>query len=132
MASSAASLAYPSPSTTTSSWCVRQAVFWLHHVRPIIMPSQIDRCFGFDSAVEEAQRALLAAKVEASSGYKGIGIVKLMGRDSGFIAMQASLASGTLLTLSYIASMGVKFLLLSIAACTCAHALRRGGRVPHP
>ena len=55
---------------------------------------QIDRCFGFDTAVEEAQRALLAAKVEASSAYKGVGLVKLMGRQSGFIAMQASMASG--------------------------------------
>lgn len=54
----------------------------------------VDKCFGFDTAVEEAQRALLAAKVEASSGYKGLGIVKLMGRSSGFIAMQASMASG--------------------------------------
>jgi hypothetical protein len=51
----------------------------------------IDKCFGFDTAVEEAQRALLAAKVEASSGCRGLGIVKLMGRDSGFIAMQARL-----------------------------------------
>ena len=55
---------------------------------------QIDRCFGFESAVEEAQRALLAAKVEASSAFRGIGLVKLMGRSSGFIAMQASMASG--------------------------------------
>jgi 6-phosphofructokinase len=55
---------------------------------------QIDKCFGFDTAVEEAQRALLAAKVEAVSGYKGLGLVKLMGRSSGFIAMQASMASG--------------------------------------
>lgn len=55
---------------------------------------QVDKCFGFDTAVEEAQHALLAAKVEASSGYKGLGIVKLMGRSSGFIAMQASMASG--------------------------------------
>ncbi|KAK9794015.1 hypothetical protein WJX73_001029 [Symbiochloris irregularis] len=54
----------------------------------------IDRCFGFESAVEEAQRALLAAKVEASSAFRGIGLVKLMGRQSGFIAMQASMASG--------------------------------------
>eukprot|EP01026_Neomeris_dumetosa_P049004 TRINITY_DN42536_c1_g2_i1.p1 TRINITY_DN42536_c1_g2~~TRINITY_DN42536_c1_g2_i1.p1 ORF type:complete len:564 (+),score=76.93 TRINITY_DN42536_c1_g2_i1:46-1692(+) len=54
----------------------------------------IDKCFGFDTAVEEAQRALLAAKVEASSALKGIGLVKLMGRQSGFIAMLASLASG--------------------------------------
>eukprot|EP00891_Asterochloris_glomerata_P002507 jgi/Astpho2/2507/e_gw1.00048.51.1_t len=54
----------------------------------------IDKCFGFDTAVEEAQRALLAAKVEASSAYHGIGLVKLMGRQSGFIAMQASMAAG--------------------------------------
>jgi 6-phosphofructokinase len=30
----------------------------------------IDRCFGFETAVDEAQRALLAAKVEARSGYR--------------------------------------------------------------
>lgn len=54
----------------------------------------VDRTFGFDTAVEEAQKALLAAKVEASSAYRGIGVVKLMGRESGFIAVQASLASG--------------------------------------
>ncbi|KAI8464851.1 MAG: phosphofructokinase family protein [Monoraphidium minutum] len=54
----------------------------------------IDKCFGFDTAVEEAQRALLAAHVEASSARSGIGLVKLMGRQSGFIAMQASMASG--------------------------------------
>ncbi|GFH23209.1 PFK domain-containing protein, partial [Haematococcus lacustris] len=53
----------------------------------------IDKCFGFDTAVEEAQRALLAAKVEASSARKGLGLVKLMGRQSGFIALQASMAS---------------------------------------
>ena len=50
----------------------------------------IDRTFGFDTAVEEAQRALYAAKTEAFSAYRGIGIVKLMGRQSGFIAMQVS------------------------------------------
>lgn len=55
---------------------------------------QVDRCFGFDTAVEESQRALQAAKVEASSARNGIGLVKLMGRSSGFIACQASLASG--------------------------------------
>ena len=54
----------------------------------------IDKCFGFDTAVEEAQRAIMAAKVEATSAYKGIGLVKLMGRQSGFITMQASMASG--------------------------------------
>ncbi|XP_059282656.1 ATP-dependent 6-phosphofructokinase 6-like isoform X1 [Lycium ferocissimum] len=53
----------------------------------------IDRSFGFDSAVEEAQRAISAAHVEATSFENGIGLVKLMGRDSGFIAMYATLAS---------------------------------------
>lgn len=48
----------------------------------------MDRCFGFDTAVQEAQRSLMAAKVEASSADNGIGLVKLMGRSSGFIAMQ--------------------------------------------
>ena len=55
---------------------------------------QIDKTFGFDTAVEEAQRALRAASIEAKSAYKGVGVVKLMGRQSGFIAMYASIASG--------------------------------------
>ncbi|KAL4440737.1 hypothetical protein ABPG77_000446 [Micractinium sp. CCAP 211/92] len=54
----------------------------------------IDKTFGFETAVEEAQKAILAAKVEASSAYKGIGMVKLMGRQSGFITVSAALASG--------------------------------------
>ncbi|KAJ1399532.1 Pyrophosphate-dependent phosphofructokinase [Sesbania bispinosa] len=54
----------------------------------------MDKTFGFDTAVEEAQRAINSAYIEAHSAYHGIGIVKLMGRSSGFIAMHASLASG--------------------------------------
>lgn len=53
----------------------------------------IDKSFGFDTAVEEAQRAINAAHVEAESFENGIGVVKLMGRYSGFIAMYATLAS---------------------------------------
>ncbi|CAI8603967.1 unnamed protein product [Vicia faba] len=53
----------------------------------------IDKSFGFDTAVEEAQRAINAAHVEVNSVENGIGIVKLMGRYSGFIAMYATLAS---------------------------------------
>uniref|UniRef100_I1PZN0 ATP-dependent 6-phosphofructokinase n=1 Tax=Oryza glaberrima TaxID=4538 RepID=I1PZN0_ORYGL len=53
----------------------------------------IDRSFGFDTAVEEAQRAINAAHVEAGSAENGIGLVKLMGRHSGFIAHYATLAS---------------------------------------
>ncbi|KAJ4964299.1 hypothetical protein NE237_024238 [Protea cynaroides] len=54
----------------------------------------MDKTFGFDTAVEEAQRAINSAYIEAHSAFRGIGIVKLMGRSSGFIAMHASLASG--------------------------------------
>ncbi|XP_031114940.1 ATP-dependent 6-phosphofructokinase 6-like [Ipomoea triloba] len=53
----------------------------------------IDKSFGFDTAVEEAQRAISAAHVEALSIENGIGLVKLMGHYSGFIAMYATLAS---------------------------------------
>ncbi|KAL6221049.1 hypothetical protein ACLB2K_008801 [Fragaria x ananassa] len=53
----------------------------------------IDKSFGFDSAVEEAQRAINAAHVESESIENGIGVVKVMGRYSGFIAMYATLAS---------------------------------------
>lgn len=45
----------------------------------------IDKSFGFDTAVEEAQRAINAAHVEAESVENGIGVVKLMGRYSGKI-----------------------------------------------
>ncbi|KAI7844542.1 hypothetical protein COHA_001900 [Chlorella ohadii] len=54
----------------------------------------LDKTFGFETAVEEAQKAILAAKCEASSAYRGIGLVKLMGRTAGFIAVKAALASG--------------------------------------
>ncbi|XAR67665.1 6-phosphofructokinase [Bertholletia excelsa] len=53
----------------------------------------IDKSFGFDTAVEEAQRAINAAHVEAESFENGIGVVKLMGRHSGSISLYATLAS---------------------------------------
>jgi 6-phosphofructokinase 1 len=54
--------------------------------------SFIDMSFGFDTAVEAARQATRAAYVEASCYRSGIGLVKLMGRDSGFIASFATLA----------------------------------------
>ncbi|GLJ34707.1 hypothetical protein SUGI_0698490 [Cryptomeria japonica] len=53
----------------------------------------IDRSFGFDTAVEEAQHAINVAHVEAESFENGIGLVKLMGHYSGYISMYATLAS---------------------------------------
>eukprot|EP00188_Purpureofilum_apyrenoidigerum_P000661 Plantae.Rhodophyta-Purpureofilum_apyrenoidigerum.ctg13044.p1 GENE.Plantae.Rhodophyta-Purpureofilum_apyrenoidigerum.ctg13044~~Plantae.Rhodophyta-Purpureofilum_apyrenoidigerum.ctg13044.p1 ORF type:complete len:410 (-),score=57.84 Plantae.Rhodophyta-Purpureofilum_apyrenoidigerum.ctg13044:313-1542(-) len=53
----------------------------------------IDRSFGFETAVEGALRAVNAACVEAQSFPNGFGLVRLMGRSSGFIAMHATLSS---------------------------------------
>jgi 6-phosphofructokinase 1 len=55
--------------------------------------SWVVRSFGFATAVEEATRALQAANTEATGAWNGVGIVKLMGRHSGFIAAHATLAS---------------------------------------
>ncbi|MBN2139681.1 MAG: ATP-dependent 6-phosphofructokinase [Desulfovibrionaceae bacterium] len=48
--------------------------------------------FGFDTAVEKATEAIRSAHTEALGAPNGIGLVKLMGRESGFIAAQSSLA----------------------------------------
>jgi 6-phosphofructokinase 1 len=54
----------------------------------------IDRSFGFMTAVSEAARAIEAARTESESNRpNGIGVVKLMGRSSGFLAAFATLAS---------------------------------------
>ncbi len=53
----------------------------------------VDKTFGFDTAVELARLAVDAAHTEAVGARNGVGIVKLMGRDSGFIAAAAALAS---------------------------------------
>jgi len=52
-----------------------------------------DKTFGFDSAVATAADVIRNGWVEATSCDKGVGIVKLMGRDAGFVAMNAALAS---------------------------------------
>jgi 6-phosphofructokinase 1 len=52
----------------------------------------VSRSFGFDTAVEQATRSILAAHTEAVGSPNGIGLVKLMGRYSGFIAANATLA----------------------------------------
>jgi 6-phosphofructokinase 1 len=54
--------------------------------------SYVERSFGFETAVSEAVKAIDAAHTEAKGARNGIGLVKLMGRDSGFIAVFASLA----------------------------------------
>ncbi len=46
----------------------------------------VQKTFGFETAVAEARRASYAANTEAEAARNGVGLVKLMGRDSGFIA----------------------------------------------
>jgi len=53
----------------------------------------VDRTFGFETAIEHARHAITCAHTEATSARNGVGIVKLMGRNAGFIALYASLAS---------------------------------------
>jgi 6-phosphofructokinase 1 len=53
--------------------------------------SFVEKTFGFETAVTEARRATYAANTEAEAARNGIGLVKLMGRDSGFIAAYAVL-----------------------------------------
>ena len=49
--------------------------------------------FGFETAVAEATNVIRNAHAEAKGTFNGIGLVKLMGRDSGFIAAYASMAN---------------------------------------
>jgi len=55
--------------------------------------SIIDRSFGFNTAVERATEVVAAAHMEADSAINGVGLVKVMGRESGFIAACTALAS---------------------------------------
>lgn len=53
----------------------------------------IGRSFGFETAVYATGTVITAAHTEAKGAHNGIGLVKLMGRDSGFIAAYACLAN---------------------------------------
>ncbi len=52
----------------------------------------IARSFGFDTAVDVSTQAIIGAHNEAAGYPNGIGLIKLMGRHSGFIASTAALA----------------------------------------
>jgi 6-phosphofructokinase 1 len=56
--------------------------------------SCIQTSFGFQTAASEAQKILGHAHTEAEAAKNGVSVVKLMGRDSGFIAAFSSLANG--------------------------------------
>ncbi len=52
----------------------------------------VSRSFGFDTAVEVSRAAIIGAHNEALAYPNGIGLIKLMGRHSGYIAATAALA----------------------------------------
>jgi 6-phosphofructokinase 1 len=52
----------------------------------------LDKSFGFETAFAEAVKAVTCAHTESLGAMNGVGLVKLMGRDSGFIACYAALA----------------------------------------
>jgi 6-phosphofructokinase 1 len=53
----------------------------------------VEKTFGFETAVHTASDIITSAHNEAEGADNGIAIVKLMGRDSGFIAASATLAN---------------------------------------
>lgn len=54
----------------------------------------VTRTFGYGTAVDRARSIIDVAHTEARAVLNGVGLVRLMGRDSGFIAAGAALASG--------------------------------------
>jgi 6-phosphofructokinase 1 len=54
----------------------------------------VEHTFGFQTAFSAAVEAINSAHVEAKGAFNGIGLVRLMGRDSGYITAAASIASG--------------------------------------
>jgi 6-phosphofructokinase 1 len=55
--------------------------------------SYIQKSFGFETAASEARRPVYGAHSEAIGHRNGVGLVKLMGRESGFIAAYATMAN---------------------------------------
>ena len=54
----------------------------------------LDKSFGFETAFAAAVGAVKCAYIESIGSVNGIGLIKLMGRDSGFIACYAAMAGG--------------------------------------
>lgn len=55
--------------------------------------SLVERSFGFETAVEGAWDTINCAHAEAKAFRRGVGLIKLMGRESGWIAASASIAN---------------------------------------
>ena len=71
-----------------------------HSISVVGIPKTIDNdlnfvghSFGFETAIAETSPIIESAHMEARGAFNGIGLVKLMGRDSGFIAAYATVAN---------------------------------------
>ncbi len=69
------------------------------HIGVVCIPKTVDNdihyvscTFGFRTAVEKAVEAIACAHIEATGAPYGVGLVKLMGRHSGFIAAEAAMS----------------------------------------
>jgi 6-phosphofructokinase 1 len=88
--------------------------------------SFIQQSFGFETAATEARRATYAAHSEATGARNGVGLVKLMGRDSGFIAAWAVLADSQV---NFCLVPEVPFTLPALLAALEERLARRGHAV---
>ncbi len=88
--------------------------------------SYVQKTFGFETAVAEAHRAIYAAHTEAIGARNGVGLVKLMGRDSGFIAAYASLIDSQV---NFCLLPEVPFTLDGLLRCLDERLQRRGHAV---
>lgn len=88
--------------------------------------SFVQKTFGFETAVSEARRATAAANAEAEGARNGIGLVKLMGRDSGFIAAYSVLVDGQV---NFCLVPEVRFTLGRLLAELCRRLRERGHAV---
>jgi len=89
----------------------------------------MDKSFGFETAFAEAVRTVRCAHSEAQGYPNGVGLVKLMGRDSGFIAAFAALAENSV---NYVLIPEVPFQLRGkhgLFACLEDRLARRGHAV---
>jgi 6-phosphofructokinase 1 len=84
--------------------------------------SYIEQSFGFATAVSEATTSIYSAHTEAEGARNGIGLVKLMGRESGFIAAYACLANSDA---NYCLIPEVRFTLESLAGAVEERLTRR-------
>ena len=55
--------------------------------------SFVEKSFGFETAIARSTEIVFAAHQEAHSAINGVGLVKLMGRESGFVAAHTAIAS---------------------------------------